>query len=281
MLSASALVLLAVFLVISAITVLNVFKPFKNPLDVYFPSLWVLICYLLVVQFIGAEVAIWILCVLSLAALREYFSLIAVRPEDRLPIAGAYLAIPITSLLIMTGQYQGFILFIPVYGVFITALLATLPGYNSKGIVFSLGAINFGLFLFGYCIGHLGYLTRLSPWLPAMLILNVTICDLFAIFVGRDKRFSLTKTLMLIPATALISLALSGWTELNTIHALLLGAATPLLVALSRRTLWYLEEDLGIDKQRLQPGKGKLIDPLKSYLYAAPVILHYITYIKG
>lgn len=136
MLSASALALLAVFLVISAITVLNVFKPFKNPLDVYFPSLWVLVFYLVVVQFIRAEIAIWILCVLSLAALREYFSLIAVRPEDRLPIAAAYLAVPITSLLIMTGQYQGFILFIPVYGVFITALLATLPGYNSKGIVF-------------------------------------------------------------------------------------------------------------------------------------------------
>ena len=35
---------------------------------------------------------------------------------------------------------------------------------------------------------------------------------------------------------------------------------------------------LGIDKDKMKPGRGLIIDNVKSILYAAPVVLHYIRY---
>jgi len=277
--SVSASVLLTLFLILSIIAALDVFNLINLQLGIYIPCLWILILYLVVSRFVAPELAIWILAALSFTALREYFSLINLRLQDRLSIFGAYLAIPCMSYLIMIGWYQMFILFIPVYAVFATALLATYGGDDYKGIVFSIGAINFGLFLFVYCIGHLGFLTRYSPWLSLALILNIVICDLTAYLISRNNKFSGQMTLVLIPVTALTSLALSQLSGISGGDALLVGAITPPLVAMSRRTISYLEADLGIDKKKLRPGKGQLIDTLKSYLYAAPVILHYITYL--
>lgn len=277
--SVLAVLLLTLFLFLSIIAALNFFKQINLQQGIYIPCLWILILYLVIFRFVGQEFAIWILAALSFAALREYFSLIDLRLQDRLSVFGAYLAIPCMSYLIMNAWYQMFILFIPVYAVFATALLATYGGGDYKGTVFSIGAINFGLFLFVYCIGHLGFLTGYSPWLSLALILNIIICDLAAFLISRHNKFSGQMTLSIIPVTALTSLALSPLSGISRGDALLVGAITPPLVAMSRRTMSYIEADLGIDKKKLRPGKGQLIDSLKSYLYVAPVILHYITYI--
>ena len=53
---------------------------------------------------------------------------------------------------------------------------------------------------------------------------------------------------------------------------------TPVLAGIGRYTLGYLEADLGIDRETAVPGKGRIMDALRSYLYVAPVAFHYIRY---
>jgi phosphatidate cytidylyltransferase len=180
--------------------------------------------------------------------------------------------------LIQIGWYGMFIISVPVYAFLVTAFLATIGGDERKGIVFSIGAIYFGLFLFVYCIGHLGYLARYSTWLASVLVLSVVACDVSAYVFGIRKKFTWRKTLAAVPITVFISWGLSDWAGLPVLHAIILGALIPPLVAASRRTIAFMESDLGIDSEHLRPGKGMIIDNMKSYLYAAPIMFHYVHY---
>jgi len=43
-------------------------------------------------------------------------------------------------------------------------------------------------------------------------------------------------------------------------------------------TLAGIEADLGISADSLEPGRGRILDGLKSYLFTAPVVFHYLRY---
>lgn len=247
-------------------------------MDTYVSFPWICFLVFSIAEVKSFTLAIWVLAALCFAALREYFSLVDIRLQDRWSIWGAYLSIPFMIYLIQIDWYGMFIISIPVYAFLVTAFLATIGGDEKKGTVFSIGAIYFGLFLFVYCIGHLGYLASYSAWLASMLVLNVVVCDVSAYMFGIRKNFTWRKTLAAIPFTVFISWALSEWAGLPPLHAIILGTLIPPLVAASRRTLAFIESDLRIDSEHLRPGKGQLIDNMKSYLYAAPIMFHYVHY---
>ncbi len=52
----------------------------------------------------------------------------------------------------------------------------------------------------------------------------------------------------------------------------------PLLVTIGCHTIDHLEADLGIRRGSLSPGRGQVINSLKSFLYVAPVVFHYLRY---
>jgi len=52
----------------------------------------------------------------------------------------------------------------------------------------------------------------------------------------------------------------------------------PALVAIGSFTMDCLEADMGIDRSRLSAGRGAVLNSMKSYLYAAPVVFHYLRY---
>ena len=56
----------------------------------------------------------------------------------------------------------------------------------------------------------------------------------------------------------------------------MLGILIPMSVCLGRFTLHAVEQDLGIRADRLQPGRGRTIEGLKSYLFTAPIVFHYL-----
>ena len=63
---------------------------------------------------------------------------------------------------IQIDWYGMFIISIPVYAFLVIPFLIALGGKQTEGTVFSIGAIDFGLFLLVYCIGHIGYLAFFS-----------------------------------------------------------------------------------------------------------------------
>ena len=178
--------------------------------------------------------------------------------------------------------YGMFIISIPVYAFLTIPLLIALSGGEPQGTVFSIGAIDFGLFLFVYCLGHIGYLLIYSTWMAAMLILIVMVCDASAFMVRLRLKSTFSKALgtyfLSLSFTVLLSRLLSPWTGIPPVHALVLGALIPLLVVMGRHTIDVIKEDLGITDEKLLPGRGQILDCMKSIFYTAPVVFHYIRY---
>ena len=175
-----------------------------------------------------------------------------------------------------------FIITIPVYSFLAIPFLVALGGKEASGTIFSIGAIDFGLFLFVYCMGHIGYLALFSTWMAVMLILTVAVCDVFAAIVRNKIKpghaVFFLRYIMTVPFTITISLLLSGWARLTIFHSVVLGMLIPLLVIIGNYTTDYFEADLGIEKEMLSPGRGQIFDNLKSLFYAAPIVFHYFKY---
>jgi phosphatidate cytidylyltransferase len=271
-----------IFLALSLFILFKKLFKIRFTYDSYLNYLWTFSLIFAVSEAVSFKIAIWILAFLCFMALREYFSLVDIRLQDRWGIWGAYLSIPFMIFFIQLDTYGFFIISIPVYGFLVIPFLVTLGGKEVRGTLLSVGIIDLGLFLLVYCIGHIGYLSLFSTWWAIMLILNVTACDVIAILMRRWKnpRWSnvLTQYFVSAPLTVTLTLALSYWTGIPWLHSIFLGILIPFLVAVGRHTIRYIEKDLGISRDQLRPGRGQVIDNLRSFLYAAPVIFHYLRF---
>jgi phosphatidate cytidylyltransferase len=276
------LVLLGLFACLSLVALLRKRIGLPEPVAIYLPYLWVFTLVFVLSEVVSVQVWVWILAVLSFLALREYFSLVNVRIEDRWGILAAYLAIPFMYYYIQTDWYGMFIISVPVYAFLVTPFVVALGGGKSQGTVFSVGVIDLGLFLLVYCIGHVGYLTYYSTWMAVFLVGSVAICDLFFFLLRLQTRSGLRSVALQVlvpwPVLVLVGLVLQPWTGIPIGHTVALGVLIPTLVAVGAFTIDHLEEDLGIDRGRLAPGRGEVLNSLKSLLYTAPVVFHYLRY---
>lgn len=100
------------------------------------------------------------LMVLCFLALREYFSMLETRKQDRRLFIWAYLAIPINFYWIYIGWYGMFIVFIPIY-VFLFLPLARLFQKSSAGFLKSVSMTQWGLMLLIFGISHLALFAKM------------------------------------------------------------------------------------------------------------------------
>ncbi len=137
-----------------------------------------------------------------------------------------------------------------------------------------MGVLDFGLFFYVYCVGHICYLIFFSERMAMLMILAVTIADfIFRYLQGRSYGLRcLFQTIFIIP----FYLILSKWSGIPLRHCVALGIIIPVLSCMGQFTLKEIEQDLGIRADRLQPGRGRTIEALKSYLFTAPVVFHYL-----
>lgn len=282
MMPAADMALPALLAALSIILVVTKVAKIDLPMGSYATCLWTFLLMLTLSELVSFRIAVWILALLCFVALREYFTLIDIRLQDRWGIVGAHLSIPFMFYFIYDGWYGMFIISIPVYAFLVIPFLVSIGGAEAKGTVFSIGAIDFGLFLLVYCVGHIGYLALLSTWKAAWLILSVAACDLLLHYVKARGRAVWSRAVLryaaCLPLTLLLAVALSSWTEIPLWHAVILGLIIPALVEIGRFTVAYIESDLGVEREGPRPGKGRLMNSLKSFLYVAPVVFHYIRY---
>lgn len=278
----SKAVIALIFLVLSVLALLKKVAKVKFLRGIYINYLWTFFLIFAVSEAISFKIAIWILALLCFVALREYFTLVDIRLQDRWGILGAYLSIPFMIIFIQLDAYGMFITSIPIYAFLVIPFLITLGGKEIEGTLFSIGVIDFGIFLLVYCIGHIGYLSLFSTWMAVMLILNVAVCDFISILMRKrikpPRHWVLPQYFMSAPVIVIITLVLSEWTRIPRLHCIFLGILIPALVAIGRHTIRYIEKDIGIRRDELVPGKGQVLDSLRSFLYTAPVVFHYIRY---
>jgi phosphatidate cytidylyltransferase len=248
----------------------------------YVPYLWAFFLFFVISEFVSFAVGVWVLAALSFLALREYFTLVDLRIQDRWGMVAAYLSIPFMFYFIQIHWYGMFIISIPVYAFLVVPFAITLGGREAEGSVLSIGALDLGLFLLVYCIGHIGYLAFYSPWTAIFVVLAVATCDLFAwLLKARDRSTLRSVTYQVLapaPVIVFLALALRPWTGIPLAHSIVLAVGIPALVAIGCYTIDHVEVDLGIDRHRLEPGRGQVINTVKSFLYVGPVVFHYLRY---
>jgi len=274
--------LTGIFIFLSVIVLISMISGKKFVCNNYLKHTWAFFLILLVSDVISFAYAALGWAIISFLILREYFSLVDLRVQDRIGILVAYLSIPFMMYLIIIDWYNMFIISIPVYSFLVIPFLISISGKDTDGAIYSIGTIDFGLFLFVFCLGHLAYLSFFSTWMAAMLILNVAICDTSFLLL-KDRIADRRKLLMLrflipIPLTISLSILLSSWTGIPPNHSIILGLMIPALVVIGYHTVRYFEVDLGIVEDETKPGRGLMIDNAKSLLYAAPIVFHYIRY---
>ena len=274
--------LTAIFILLSLIGIITIATGRKSAYLSYLNYIWIFFLILLISDTISFYISCWGWGILSFITLREYFSLVDLRLQDRLGVLAAYLSIPFMMHFVHTDWYNMFIITIPVYSFLVVPFLISITGKETEGAIYSIGTIDFGLFLFVYCIGHLAYLSFHSTWMTAMLILNIAICDIISLVI--NNRISLMWKKIIVkysiptPVTVSLALLLSEWTGIPMLHSIILGLMIPALVIIGNHTISYFESDLGIVKTNLRPGRGLIIDNIKSMLFTAPIVLHYIRY---
>jgi phosphatidate cytidylyltransferase len=282
MISIPSILLLCIFGLISVLYVVRAVLGGHHPLDAYLYRIWLLFVFITFAHVISFTVGIWILALICYTALREYFSLIDIRLQDRLGILGGYVSIPFTFYYIYSGWYNMFIIAIPVYTFLAIPLLVTLGGKETRGTVFSVGSIVLGLLLCVYCLGHIGYLTLYSAWMAVMLVMCVAVCDVIAYLVHnkihRPSRSLIARYLLPIMVTVPLALLLACLAEISGLHAVILGLLIPLLVIMGHHTIDYVKADLGVNDDALLPGRGQILDTMKSLFYASPIVFHYFNY---
>jgi phosphatidate cytidylyltransferase len=278
---ASQIVLAGFFLGLSLLVLLGARLRLPAPVRIYLPYLWLFFLAFTLADLVTVKIWIWALAVLSFLALREYFTLVDLRIQDRWGILAAYLAIPFMFYYLHSDWYGMFIISVPVWA-FLAVPFAVALGGKAEGAVFSVGVIELGLFLLVYCIGHVGYLTFYSTWMAIFLVSGVAICDLLAfVLKSRDKpplQGGLLQVLIPGPLIAILGFALVPWSGIPVTHSVILGFLIPALVAIGSFTMDCLEADMGIDRNRLSAGRGAVLNSLKSYLYTAPVVFHYLRF---
>jgi phosphatidate cytidylyltransferase len=235
---------------------------------------WLFLLVCVITDSISFTPAVWLIAIISFRALREYFSLVDLRLEDRWGILAAYLSIPFMIYLIQIDWYGLFIISIPVYAFIVVPFLVTLGDSRGQGSLLSIGAIDFGLFFFVYCLGHIAYLAYYSTWLVLLFLSAVAACTLAC---SITSRWGLAPGALLSLAASLgLALGMRPWTTMSTGIAVFLGFLIPLLVLMGNHTVDVLERDLGISSSDLEPGRGQVLDSMKSFLFAAPIVFHFL-----
>jgi phosphatidate cytidylyltransferase len=280
--SAPTIGLLGILAVLSVVVLFRRTIRFDLPIESYIYYPWILFLSFVISDVISFAFGIWVLAVLCFLALREFVTLIDIRIQDRLGVLGSYLSIPFMIYLIQIDAYSLFIISIPLCVFLTIPFLIALGGGDSRGAVFTIGALDFGLLLLVYCTGHIGYLARISTWMAAFLVLAIMLSDLFtALFLPGKRGLVATFAIRYVLSAPLVvglAVALSPMTGIPIPHAVVLGLLIPALVNIGRFTILCVEEDLGIDVENLRAGRGGMIHGLKSFLYTAPVVFHYVRY---
>ncbi len=263
-------------------------------------SWWLMVVVFASAMVVSRTVSLVFLGFLSFLALKEYLSLIPTRRADRRVLFWAYLAIPFQYLWAGMEWYGMFIIFIPVYMLFLIPLRMLLIG-ETEGFLRAVGTLHWGLMMTVFSLSHIAYLLvlpaeRNPAGAGAGLVLYLVFLTQFndvAQYVwgklfGRHKvipKVSPKKTWEGLVGGVLTTLALAvliaPWlTPLTRVESVLAGLLIGVFGFVGDVTISALKRDLGIkDSGSLLPGHGGILDRVDSLTYTAPLFFHFLYYL--
>jgi phosphatidate cytidylyltransferase len=244
---------------------------------------WVFFAGLLVVlSRAGLWISFPVLGVLMFVALREYFSLTPVRPQDRWAILATYLSIPCALAPAATDNLPLFVAVVPVGLLLVLPMLLAL-GPRQPGLLDAVGRVLLGALVFVFCAAHFGLMAHQQQGRLELFAILVLLAELPQRIAGRPLRGKGALLPAIGVAVALLVCSGIGWwlgplAMVTRFQGLTAGALVALAVTAGALVADAVAQDLGLAAASSRFGRGAFLDRAIPALYAAPVCYHYFRY---
>ena len=229
---------------------------------------------------LAAAISFPLLGIVMFFALKQYFFLTPLRPQDRWAIFLAYLSIPLAlwpawmgSFDLLTGAtVVGLFLLIPI-------LLSIVP--RQPGLLDALGRVLLGVLIFVFCAAHFGLMTQLADGTLELFGITALLADLPQRLSGRIKpgaerarpAFGIAVSVAMAAGAGALAGPAAGWTAL---HAGVAGSLVALAVAGGALVSDAVAQDLLRTQSDAMLGRAAFLDRTLPVIYAAPVFYHYL-----
>ena len=235
---------------------------------------------IVVLQHLPQKISFPLLGLVMFAALRQYFTLTPLRPQDRWAIVVAFVSIPLALWPTWAGSF-GLLSAATVIGLFllIPVLLSIAP--RQPGLLDALGRVLLGVLVFVFCAAHFGLMTRLPEGSLELFGITALLADLPQRLSGRirpgDER---VRPFLGVVASVAIAAAVGAALAPLTATASLHGGVAGSLVALAMAGGSLVSDAVGQDLLRSQSdallGRAAFLDRTLPAIYAAPIFYHYL-----
>jgi phosphatidate cytidylyltransferase len=257
---------------------------------------WLIVLLFAVGFALGQAALAVIFALASFFALREFIALTPTKPADHAALIVAfYLVIPVQYLLVASGWYSLYAVFIPVY-LFLILPVIMAWRLDTELYLQRVAKVQWALMLSVYCVSHAPAIATLEPpgyegRGPLLLLYFLLVVQMFDVFsmiasasIGQSPlRSNPTKTRegSLVGAVGATALGTALWwmTPFTWWQALLMSAATVfagfmggLVMASVKRSLGERQWDQGVALSR------GVLARLDAITFAAPMFFHATVY---
>ncbi len=231
-------------------------------------------------QHLTRTISFPLLGLVMFAALRQYFTLTPLRPQDRWAMIVAYVSIPLALWPTWAGSF-GLLSGATVIGLFllIPVLLSVVP--RQPGLLDALGRLLLGVLVFVFCAAHFGLMTRLPQGSLEVFGITALLADLPQRLTGRIRPggervrpFVGVVTSVVIAAAA--GAALAPLASTASLHGGVAGGLVALAMAGGSLVADAVAQDLMRTQSDALLGRAAFLDRTLPAIYAAPIFYHYL-----
>lgn len=258
-------------------------------------SWWLMVAIFSTAILVGDTATVVLFGLLSFMALREFWTLTPSRPGDhRALFLSFFVVLPIQYVLLGTGWYGMFSIFIPVYAFLALPAISTLTG-DTRDFLARSAKVQWGLMLSVYAVSHAPALLMLDAGVPGVhlllyLVIVVQLSDVFQYVFGKlfgrhrfSPNISPSKTIEGLVggglAAILVGVLLRGLTPFTPVQAAGVSAAIVIAGFFGGFVLSAVKRDLQAkDWGTAIEGHGGVLDRLDSITFSAPIFFHMVRY---
>jgi phosphatidate cytidylyltransferase len=235
---------------------------------------------IVVLQHLPRTVSFPLLGLVMFAALRQYFTLTPLRPQDRWAIVVAFVSIPLALWPTWSGSF-GLLSAATVIGLFllIPVLLSIAP--RQPGLLDALGRVLLGVLVFVFCAAHFGLMTHLPGGSLELFGITALLADLPQRLSGRirpggERVRPFLGVVASVAVAAVVGAALAPLASTASLHGGVAGGLVALAMAGGSLVSDAVAQDLLRTQSDALLGRAAFLDRTLPAIYAAPIFYHYL-----
>ena len=235
---------------------------------------------IVVLSRLNAKISLTLLGLVMFVAIKQYFTLTPLRPQDRGAVFVAYISIPLALWPTWGGSF-GLLSAATVIGLFllIPVLLSIVP--RQPGLLDALGRVLLGVLVFVFCTAHFGLMTHLPQGSLELFGITAMLADLPQRLTGRlrpgDERVRpLIGVFASVAVAAAVGATLAPLAATAPLHGAMAGTLIALAMAGGSLVSDAVAQDLLRSQSDAMLGRAAFLDRTLPVIYAAPFFYHYL-----